>query len=253
MRHGSVAGNSTHNTGWRSVLIPACDAKSVCAEISQEKLLICLRRKIIEAFLTMTETVFTPALQAMPHVKSPTGDTLTKPFLDVCRLVLPVIDKFGASMSLVKSDVGGNIDRLDARYATDSTSYYLLYDIVRKEVADKTAKKSTSCTNGLLWLTRAMDFLVELFRNLLLNPDWTMQQASNEAYGVTLKKWHGWMAGAAFAVAMKLVPDRKKFYDLLGGGNLNSEIEKFVSSFSPILQENHNFLKSVDMDDLKSS
>lgn len=43
-------------------------------------------------------------------------------------------------------------------------------------------------------------------------------------------------------VAMKLVPDRKKFYELLGGGNLNTDIETFVTTFAPILQENHNFL-----------
>ncbi|KAL2633993.1 hypothetical protein R1flu_005472 [Riccia fluitans] len=207
----------------------------------------------LESSAAMTGTVFTPALQAMPHVKSSTGDMLTMPFLDVCRLVLPVIEKFGSSMALVKSDIGGNIDRLDAKYATDSTSYTLLYEIVRKEVAENTAKKSASCTNGLLWLTRAMDFLVELFRNLLAHQDWTMHQACTEAYVATLKKWHGWVASAAFSVAMKLVPDRKKFFSLLGEGNLNADIENFISTFSPILQENHNFLKSVGMDDMKAS
>ncbi|KAL3675357.1 hypothetical protein R1sor_025305 [Riccia sorocarpa] len=211
------------------------------------------KQRVLESFAAMAETVFTPALQAMPHVKSPAGDMLTKPFLDVCRLVLPVIDKFGTSMSLVKSDIGGNIDRLDNKYASDPTSYHLLYEVVRKEVAENTAKKSASCTNGLLWLTRAMDFLVELFRNLLANPNWTMHQACTEAYAATLKKWHGWVASAAFAVAMKLVPDRKKFFSLLGDGNLNADIESFISTFSPILQENHNFLKSVGMDDMKAS
>ncbi|BBN02654.1 hypothetical protein MPTK1_2g17000 [Marchantia polymorpha subsp. ruderalis] len=198
-------------------------------------------------------SVFGPTLGILAHVRGENNNLLTEPFLDVCRSMLPVVDKFGSSMALVKSDVGGNIGRLDAKYATDTTSYYLLYDIVRKEVADKTAKNSNSCTNGLLWLTRAMDFLVELFRNLLVHPDWTMSQASNEAYAGTLKKWHGWMASAAFTVAMKLVPDRKKFYELLGGGNLNTDIETFVTTFAPILQENHNFLKSVGMDDLKAS
>ncbi|KAL3685360.1 hypothetical protein R1sor_003382 [Riccia sorocarpa] len=211
------------------------------------------KQRVLKSFATMTETVFTPALQAMPHVKSPAGDMLTKPFLDVCRLVLPVIDKFGTSMSLVKSDIGGNIDRLDNKYASDPTAYHLLYEIVRKEVAENTAKKSASCTNGLLWLTRAMDFLVELFRNLLANQNWTMHQACTEAYAATLKKWHGWVASAAFTVAMKLVPDRKKFFSLLGDGNLNADIESFISTFSPILQENHNFLKSVGMDDMKAS
>ncbi|KAJ7550884.1 hypothetical protein O6H91_07G123100 [Diphasiastrum complanatum] len=201
----------------------------------------------------MTETVFTQALEAIPHVRSAEGEMLTKPFLDVCRLILPVIDKFGAAMAMVKSDVGGNITRLDARYESDPTGYLLLYDIVRKEVANGSPKNSQSCTNGLLWLTRAMDFLVELFRNLVEHPDWTMTQVSTEAYGVTLKKWHGWIASAAFTMAMKLTPERKKFMELLGDGNLTADINSFVSTFSPLLQENHEFLKSVGFDDLKAS
>jgi hypothetical protein len=202
----------------------------------------------------MSDSVFTPALAGFPHIKSPEGDLLTKPFLDVCSLVLPVIDKFGSSMALVKSDIGGNITRLSTRYETDTRAYHLMYDIIRKEIADKTAKQSSSCTNGLLWLTRAMDFLVELFRNILVHPDWTMTQAANEAYALTLKKWHGWIASAAFTVALKLVPERKKFIELLGGGpTLDQDIEKFVSTFSPVLAENHKFLQSVGMDDMKAS
>lgn len=39
----------------------------------------------------MEGTVFTPALEAMKHVKSEEGEMLTKPFLDACKLILPVI------------------------------------------------------------------------------------------------------------------------------------------------------------------
>ncbi|KAI3742687.1 hypothetical protein L1987_60380 [Smallanthus sonchifolius] len=59
--------------------------------------------------LEMEGTVFGPALEGMKHVKSEEGEMLTKPFLDVCKQILPVIDKFGAAMALVKTDVGGNI------------------------------------------------------------------------------------------------------------------------------------------------
>ncbi|MCO5579129.1 hypothetical protein L7F22_032981 [Adiantum nelumboides] len=97
---------------------------------------------------------FADALVAIPLVKSASGDMLTKPFLDVCREILPVLDKFGAAMALVKSDVGGNITRLDTRYKEDTSAYYLLHDIVRKEISEKKAKNSNSCVNGLLWLTR---------------------------------------------------------------------------------------------------
>eukprot|EP00252_Welwitschia_mirabilis_P012918 TRINITY_DN2852_c0_g1_i1.p1 TRINITY_DN2852_c0_g1~~TRINITY_DN2852_c0_g1_i1.p1 ORF type:complete len:202 (-),score=44.56 TRINITY_DN2852_c0_g1_i1:333-938(-) len=201
----------------------------------------------------MEGTVFTTCLEAMPQVKNPDGEILTKQFLDVCRLVLPVIDKFGNAMSLVKSDIGGNITRLDNKFAEDPSSNSLLHDIVRKEVEKKTAKGSSSCTNGLLWLTRAMDFIVELFRNLLQRPDWSMSQVCLDAYSKTLKKWHGWIASTSFNVAMKLAPERKKFMEVIGGSDVTPDIEKFVSTFPQLLEENHKFLRSVGMDELKAS
>ena len=45
----------------------------------------------------MEGTVFTPALQEIEHVKSDQGEILSKPFLDACKHILPVI---GASCSL---------------------------------------------------------------------------------------------------------------------------------------------------------
>lgn len=41
-----------------------------------------------------TLTVFGPALELMKSVKSPEGEMLSKPFLDVCRNVLPVIGMY---------------------------------------------------------------------------------------------------------------------------------------------------------------
>lgn len=202
----------------------------------------------------MEGTVFTPALEGMKYVKSEQSEMLTKPFLDVCKQILPVIDKFGAAMALVKSDVGGNITRLENKYLTNPTKYNYLYSMVQEEIEAKTAKGSSSCTNGLLWLTRAMDFLVGLFRNLLEHQDWAMSQACTDSYNKTLKKWHGWLASSSFTIAMKLAPDRKKFMDVLGGsGDINADIEKFCTTFPPFLEENHKFLASVGMDDLKAS
>ncbi|XP_059448521.1 glycolipid transfer protein 1-like [Corylus avellana] len=202
----------------------------------------------------MEGTVFTPALEGMKHVKSEEGEMLAKPFLEVCKQILPVIDKFGAAMALVKTDIGGNVSRLESRYSSNPSEFNHLYSMVRAEVEAKTAKGSSSCTNGLLWLTRAMDFLVELFRNLLEHRDWAMSQACSDSYGKTLKKFHGWLASSSFTVAMKLAPDRKKFMDVIGGtGDIYADIEKFCTTFSPLLEENHKFLASVGLDDLKAS
>ncbi|KAG6764575.1 hypothetical protein POTOM_032049 [Populus tomentosa] len=185
-------------------------------------------------------TVFTPSLEGMKHVKSDHGEMLTKPFLDVCKLILPVIDKFGAAMTLVKSDIG---TRLENKYLSDPSKYNHLYTMIQEEVDAKTAKRSSSCTNCLLWLTRAMDFLVELFLNLLAHPDWTMSQACADSYGKTLKKFHGWVASSYSTVVMKLVPDRKKFMEVISGpGNVSADMEQFCTTFPPFLEENHKFL-----------
>lgn len=63
----------------------------------------------------------------------------------------------------------------------------------------------STCPASYSWLlkilnVRAMDFLVELFRNLLEHPDWTMSQACTDSYTKTLKKFHGWLASSSFTV-----------------------------------------------------
>lgn len=49
----------------------------------------------------MEGTVFTASLEGMKHVKSPEGQMLTKPFLDVCKQILPVIGAFSLSRSFL--------------------------------------------------------------------------------------------------------------------------------------------------------
>ncbi|KAG9150431.1 hypothetical protein Leryth_019804 [Lithospermum erythrorhizon] len=202
----------------------------------------------------MAETAFTPAIEGMKHVKSEKGELQTKPFLDVCKVILPILDKFGAAMTMVKSDINGNITRLETKYESNQTRFNYLFNLVQAEVETKTCKSSSSCTNGLLWLTRAMDFLVELFRNLGEHKDWSVVQASNDSYGKTLKKYHGWLASSSFTVGMKLAPDRKKFMEVLGSSEtIYGDIEKFYTTFTPILADIHKFLASVGMDNMKAS
>jgi len=197
-------------------------------------------------------SVFAPVIEAIKGVKNVNGEIQTKPFLDVCGHVLPVIDKFGAAFTLVKSDIGGNITRLTTKYASNPAAYQLLYPIVTEEVKAGTASGGSSNSQGLLWLNRAMEFIVALFRNLEQHKDWTTTQAANEAYNVTLKPYHGWIAQTAFMTAMRFIPNRDSFFASLGSGDLTGDIDHFMSDFSPLLAENHEFLKKNGLADLKA-
>jgi hypothetical protein len=119
------------------------------------------------------------------------------------------------------------VQRLETKYASDPTKYEQLHSMVKVEVSAKTAKSSSSCTNGLrisacflrsylisvfhssahicvlhLFVDRAMDFLVALFHNLIQHPEWQMSQVCSDAYSKTLKKWHGWLASSSFSVLL---------------------------------------------------
>lgn len=63
-------------------------------------------------------------------------------------------EKLGTSFALVRSDVGGNIDRLRARQATAPEKFALVFDIVLAEMAAGEQNGSSSATKGLLWLKR---------------------------------------------------------------------------------------------------
>lgn len=175
------------------------------------------------------------------------------PFLDVCKLILPVVEHFGSALSIVKSDVGGNINRLESAYKADPEDGKFLYNIVRKEVAAGATLASSSNTNGLLWLTRAMDFLMAMLQNLADHLDWTLYQAASAAYQVTLKPYHGWIAASAFTVALNLCPGRKTFFSKLGPGDLLADISTLTSAYVPLLAENHEFLKTVGVDSILAS
>ena len=62
-------------------------------------------------------------------------------------------DKFGTSFLIVRSDVGGNINRLAQRQAEDPIRYRVIDGIIDEEVA-RQELGSSSCTKGLLWLNR---------------------------------------------------------------------------------------------------
>lgn len=63
--------------------------------------------------------------------------------------------KLGTGFSLVKMDVGGNIDRLADRAATNPEAYNPdIFQIIRDEVKEGTQGGTSSCTKGLLWLKR---------------------------------------------------------------------------------------------------
>lgn len=198
-------------------------------------------------------SLFQGALLVMPKLKGEVDGKqvlLTEPFLEGCREVLPVVDVFGTSMSLVKSDISGNIDRLDGAYKKDPKKYEEVYNMVRDEKAAGTAEGKYSNTQAFLWLNRAMDFLLDLLKKLEEDQECSVKDAADFSYQKHLGPYHGWIAKSAFSVAMQFCPTREQFFTKLGEGYIADDLMRVLHSFEPVLKENHEFLDSMGYDKL---
>ncbi|KAH7619947.1 hypothetical protein Ndes2526B_g05192 [Nannochloris sp. 'desiccata'] len=207
----------------------------------------------------MEMNVFETTCPLIKNVRSSEGAVQTQEFLEVCRQILPVVGKLGTGFGLVKSDVGGNIDRLATRAATQPDLYNPdIFQILRDEVIQGTHVESSSCTKGLLWLKRAMQFVVALLHRLAQDRNISLSDAASETYYSTLQQYHGWIVTGTFTVALKLVPGRESFFESVGAGGLDGEsgreavfksMNEFCVEFEDLLKVVHKFLVENDLDD----
>uniref|UniRef100_A0A0E0P9H7 Glycolipid transfer protein domain-containing protein n=1 Tax=Oryza rufipogon TaxID=4529 RepID=A0A0E0P9H7_ORYRU len=169
-----------------------------------------------------------------PPPPLPPPPTLT--FLALSHLLLQVLDKIGPTMAVLRLDVQRNIERLQELYLLDPSKYYNLEEILEKEVDEGTARKRLE-----------EDSDQKCFAQLV-----------ESAYMVTLKPWHGWISSAAYKIAMKLIPDRKMFINLLVGkcqdcAALKEEIRKLAKLLKPFLDDIHAMMAKFRLDRLKST
>ena len=74
------------------------------------------------------------------------------------------------------------------------------------------------------------------------NPESSLQEMVEEAYESTLKPFHGWISSAAYRVALRLIPERDIFIELLMGncqdtGDFGEDVMILVSIVQPLLEE----------------
>lgn len=159
-------------------------------------------------------------------------------------------DHLGSAFYLVKRDISGNIERLAGKALCDSTEYRCLFTIITKEMEAGESEKPLSCARGLLWLKRAMEFILELMKCLQQDASVTLHDAAQTAYVKCLQPFHGMLTRGVFSVALRVVPSREAFMSLLGTPeDVKTGLQELLENWQPLVQEVHKFLDENGLDD----
>uniref|UniRef100_A0A8C5BHB2 Pleckstrin homology domain-containing family A member 8 n=1 Tax=Gadus morhua TaxID=8049 RepID=A0A8C5BHB2_GADMO len=135
----------------------------------------------------------------------------TQDFLDSCYAIVPVLDKLGSTVfAPVKMDFVGNIKKINQKWLSDPNSFPTLQSIVLHELQTATAQVRNSATEALLWLRRGLRFLKE-FLSEVHSGEQDIHGALNNAYGRTLRQYHGWVVRGVFALALRASPSYESF------------------------------------------
>ena len=108
------------------------------------------------------------------------------------------------------------------------------------------------CACSLLWLKRAMEFLVQLMANLMGDRSLGMDKAFSASYDKTLKPFHGRAVQWLIYGVTKVLPSREFCEKEFGGGeDIYAPGTEFVDTFAPVLQELDTWLCANGLNDAK--
>uniref|UniRef100_A0A8C5MQJ5 Pleckstrin homology domain-containing family A member 8 n=1 Tax=Leptobrachium leishanense TaxID=445787 RepID=A0A8C5MQJ5_9ANUR len=165
----------------------------------------------------------------------------TECFLDSCYAVVPVLDKLGSTVfAPVKMDFVGNIKKINQKYITNKVEFATLQKIVLYEVNGNVSQVRNSATEALLWLKRGLKFLCE-FLNQLKSGETNIQVALSNAYGKTLRQYHGWVVRGVFALALRAAPSYNGLVSALtvkeGSGTFFDAMQRDLGIYLPAMEK----------------
>ncbi|KAI1205789.1 het-c [Annulohypoxylon truncatum] len=158
----------------------------------------------------------------------------TTEFLDAAESLTTMFDVLGSvAFSPVKSDMLGNVKKIRERQLAAPAESETLQALVINELK---TKKHTA-TEGLLWLTRGLEFTcIALSQNIAQEAE-ELSTSFRNAYGSTLKPHHGILIKPVFSAAMSACPYRKDFYPKLGEdqASVASELRAYLAALENIV------------------
>ncbi|CAO3693503.1 unnamed protein product [Rhizopus stolonifer] len=175
----------------------------------------------------------------------------TEQFLEATEGLVKLFDLLGsAAFSVVQNDMNGNIKKIRERYLTNPTANNTLEELTKVE----SPEKKRVATEGLLWLSRGLDFTAQALHRSLDHPNEELNESFTKSYENTLKKHHSFVVRPVFSLAMKACPYRKDFYqklevsdeaDLAQMKAWLHALENIISTIQNVFKANPAYIKGM--------
>jgi Glycolipid transfer protein (GLTP) len=129
----------------------------------------------------------------------------------------------------------GNIKKIRDRQLAAPLDSSTLQSLVKSELS---TKKHTA-TEGLLWLTRGLDFTAQALReDVKSGGSQELSLSFRSAYKGTLAPHHSFLVKPIFSAAMSATPYRKDFYAKMGGqGTDPVKVDEALKNWLGALEE----------------
>ncbi|XP_076285407.1 glycolipid transfer protein isoform X1 [Lasioglossum baleicum] len=184
----------------------------------------------------------------------------TVEFLAAARGVVRIVGKLGKVFAPVRYDIQGNIDKLAARYATDTERNVTLQDMI---LIEKSSDPKLVAMDALLWLTRGLHMILLFFEKIIEDsktgsPTEDLVAFLKKSYKEALEPYHGWMAQQLFDILSRMVPTRSQLLSALSAADgqvdesdIVSDMEIYLINLRKNVTEIQSFYKAHNLEDAR--
>ncbi|KAK2614827.1 hypothetical protein N8I77_001625 [Diaporthe amygdali] len=123
--------------------------------------------------------------------------------------------------------------KINQRYTEATAESATLQELVVNELKSK----KHVATEGLLWLTRGLEFMCLALNANVNNKSEELATSFRNAYGTTLKPHHSFVVKPLFSAAMSACPARNDFYKKLGDdeAKVNELMQQYLAALDKII------------------
>ncbi|KAL3856300.1 hypothetical protein ACJMK2_011070 [Sinanodonta woodiana] len=183
------------------------------------------------------------------------GKIVLNMFLEAAKGIPNIIDLLGMQFKPVKSDINGNITKIQKHYDKNPAEYVTVNSILEAEKEAKVAKDDSSATTGVLWLKRGLEFMLRFFEELIKDFQSGAKKDStkdcvNAAYEATLVRHHSWMSKKVFGMMSGFSPKRVDMMKHLAYGveNKDEQVINEMDVYAKTLGQNVAALNTLLLD-----